>query len=230
MARPIHIAFLAVVSLMNGTAWSQVNTTNSPWQQEFNLSSCTLKTEGKNRYFVLEPGYRLILESDSTKVQVTVLNETKVVADVVTRVVEEREWKDGKLYEVARNYFALCDQTKDIFYFGEEVNYYKDDKVVRHDGTWLAGVGGNRPGLAMPGEPKVGMRYYQELAPGIAMDRAEILSTNATCQASTSTFTDCIRVREETPLEPGVTEDKYHAPDIGLVQDVELKLKWYRLR
>jgi hypothetical protein len=87
-----------------------------------------------------------------------------VVEGVTTRIVEEREWKGGKLYEVARNFFAICPRTKDVFYFGEEVDFYKDDKITGHEGTWLAGKNGARAGLIMPGEPKVGMRYYQEIA------------------------------------------------------------------
>jgi Concanavalin A-like lectin/glucanases superfamily len=50
---------------------------------------------------------------------ITVLNETKMVDGVETRVVEERETKGGKLKEVSRNYFAISKRTNDVFYFGE---------------------------------------------------------------------------------------------------------------
>ena len=30
--------------------------------------------------------------------------------------------------------------------------------------------------MMMPGSPKAGQKFYQELAPGVGMDRAEILS------------------------------------------------------
>jgi hypothetical protein len=39
---------------------------------------------------------------------ITVLNETKVVDGIETRVVEERESEDGELVEISRNYFAVC--------------------------------------------------------------------------------------------------------------------------
>src|SRR6267143_6022515 len=136
----------------------------SGWQEEFGLSNCNLLTTGRNPYFVLEPGFELVLEGGGTKLRITVLDETKTVDGVVTRVVEEKEWKDGKLYEVARNYFAICEQTKDVFYFGEDVEFYEDGKVVKRDGSWLAGVNGNKAGLMMPGTPKLNMKYYQELA------------------------------------------------------------------
>jgi hypothetical protein len=83
----------------------------------------------------------------------TVLNETKTVDGVECRVVEERETKDGKLVEVSRNYFAIGKRTNSVYYFGEDVDIYKDDKVVSHEGAWLAGKNGARFGLMMPGLP-----------------------------------------------------------------------------
>lgn len=199
----------------------------SVWQEEFALSSCNMVTTGKNPYFVLEPGFQLVLEGGDTKLQITVLDQTKKVDGVMTRVVEEREWKNGKLHEVSKNYFAMCEQTKDVFYFGEDVDYYKDDKVVKHDGSWLAGVNGNRAGLIMPGTPKLKMKYYQEIAPGVAMDRAEIVSLTETCTTPAGTFQNCLKVKEGSALEFWAKEYKYHAPGIGLVRDEDLRLIRY---
>lgn len=194
------------------------------WQQDFDLAGCKLQTSGRNTYFILEPGFRLELEGGGTRLQVTVLADTKQVDGVTTRVVEEREWKNGKLYEVARNYFAMCAQTKDIFYFGEDVDFYENGKVVKHDGTWLAGQKGNRAGLIMPGTPKPGMKYYQEVAPGVAMDRAEIVSLTETCRTRAGTFKNCMKVRETSAIDRSAQEFKYHAPGIGLVRDEDLQL------
>ena len=118
----------------------------------------------------------------------------------------------------------MCEQTKDVFYFGESVDYYKNGKVVNHEGSWLAGEGGNRPGLIMPGQPKVGMRYYQEIAPGVAMDRAEIVSLSETCTTPAGTFPKCMKVQEGSAIELLAKEFKFHAPGIGLVQDEDVKL------
>ena len=200
---------------------------NAQWQQEFAISSCKLVTAGRSQYFVLEPGFQLVLEGGGTKLEITVLDETKVVDGVTTRVVEEREWKDGTLYEVSRNYFAMCEQTKDVFYFGEEVDYYKDGRVVKHDGSWLAGVNGNKAGLIMPGTPKLSMKYYQEIAPGVAMDRAEIVSLQETCTTPAGTFANCLKVKEGSAIEIFAKEYKYHAPGIGLVRDEDLQLTKY---
>jgi hypothetical protein len=192
------------------------------FQQEFRIKECALSSTGRSTYFILEPGYQLVLDGGKTRLEITVLDETKLVDGVTTRVVEEREWESGKLYEVSRNYFAICPETKDVFYFGEDVDFYKDGKVVKHDGSWLAGVNG-KPGLIMPGSPKEGMKYYQEVAPGLAMDRAEVVSVKETCKTPAGVFKDCLKVQEDSALEPG-EEDKYHAPGIGLVQDEHLRL------
>lgn len=197
---------------------------DSSWQREFGISDCNLQTAGRNEYFILEPGHQLVLEGDDEKVQITVLEETKTVDGVSTRVVEEREWEDGELYEVSRNFFAMCEETKDVYYFGEDVDYYEDGKVVRHEGEWLAGVNGNKAGLIMPGMPELGMKYYQEIAPGVAMDRAEIVSLDETCKTPAGKFSSCMKVREGTALNPREKEYKFHAPGIGLVQDEDIVL------
>lgn len=199
----------------------------SGWQKQFDLSGCTMVSTGKSSYFVLEPGYQTVYEGGDTKLQITVLNETKQVDGVETRVVEEKEWKSGKLLEVARNYFAMCEQTRDVYYFGEDVDFYENGKIVNHEGSWLAGVKGNRPGLMMAGVPKLKMKYYQEVAPGVAMDRAEIVALDETCKTPAGTFTRCIKIKEGSELEPLAKEYKYYAPSIGLVGDESLRLIRY---
>ena len=224
VTRTFQSMLAAGTMLAFSTACGNGTTGNSGWQQEFAISSCKLLTTGRNEYFILEPGFQLVLEGGDTRLQITVLDETKMVDRVLTRVVEEREWKAGKLYEVSKNYFAMCEQTRDVFYFGEDVDFYKNGKVVKHDGSWLAGTNGNRAGLMMPGTPKLKMKYYQEIAPGVAMDRAEIVSLDETCKTPAGTFSRCMKVKETSAIEFFAKEYKYHAPGIGLVRDEDLLL------
>ena len=107
------------------------------------------------------------------------------------------------------------------------MDYYENDKVVNHDGSWLAGTKGQKAGLAMPGTPKLKMKYYQELAPGVAMDRAEIVSLNETCKTPAGTFSQCMKVKEGSAIDLTTTEYKYYAPSIGLVRDDTVKLVKY---
>jgi hypothetical protein len=191
---------------------------------EFNVDKSDLATTGRNPYFVLEPGYTSEFAGGDVRLVITVTDDVKRVDGVDTRVVEERETDKGKLVEVSRNYFAISRRTGAVYYFGEDVDMYKDDKVVSHEGAWLAGVVGARFGLAMPGEILLGARYYQEIAPKVAMDRAEILSVTETVKTPAGEFKNCLKTEETTPIEPGTREAKYYARDVGLVQDGDVKL------
>lgn len=230
IARIVQSIIAGAALLASGAVGAQDGAGQAKWREEFGISKCNLLTTGRNPYFVLEPGFELVLEGGDTKLQITVLDQTKTIDGVVTRVVEEKEWKDGALYEIARNYFAICEQTKDVFYFGEDVDFYENGKVVKHDGSWLAGTNGNKAGLIMPGTPKVKMKYYHELAPGVAMDRAEIVSLDETCKTPAGTFSRCMKVKESSAIPLTANEYKYYAPTVGLVRDQDLRLVKYGLR
>jgi hypothetical protein len=193
----------------------------------FHLDSCSFATTGRNQFFILEPGYQLTLEgkedNEATKLVITVLDETKKIGNTETRVVEENESVNGQTVEISRNYFAFCQQTNSIFYFGEEVDNYKNGKIINHEGAWLA-EGKNKPGLMMAGQPEVGYRYYQEMAPGVAMDRAEIIGTTENLKTPAGDFTNCLKIEETTPLSPKEKEYKIYAPGIGLIKDGNLLL------
>lgn len=222
--RHVNATIAAIAMISTSVACADSTDAGSVWQKDFDMAKCTMKTQGRNEYFVLEPGFQKTLEGGGERLQVTVLKETRELAGVVTRVVEEREWSDGKLKEVARNYFALCEQTGDVYYFGEDVDFYENGKIINHDGTWHAGENGNKPGLIMPGAVRPKMKYYQEIAPGVAMDRAEIISISETCKTPAGTFARCMKVKEDSAIEPLVFEYKYHAPGIGLIRDKDLRL------
>jgi hypothetical protein len=196
------------------------------WSHDFSAEKADLTHTGKNPYFVLEPGYQLEFKSKDERVVKTVLNETKVVDGVECRVIEEKEWKDGKLVEVSLNYFAISKRTNAVYYFGEDVDEYKDDKVVGHPGSWLAGVKGTRFGLMIPGLPLAHAKYYHEVAPGQAMDRSEIVGVGLTVSTPAGEFKNCFRTEETTPLEKGKSYKEY-APGVGGVTDGDVKLVKY---
>src|SRR5258708_4240041 len=158
------------------------------WTSDFIAEKDHLASTGRNPFFILEPGYQLVLEGRDERLTITVLDETKMVDGVETRVVEERETKNGKLVEVSRNYFAISKRTNSVYYFGEDVDLYKDEKVTGHDGSWLSGVSNAKFGLAMPGLPLLEAKYQQEVAPGVAMDRAEIESVSETVRIPAGKF------------------------------------------
>lgn len=196
----------------------------------FMTENCTFTSTGRTIFSILEPGYQLVLageEDGEVELVITVLNETRVVDGIETRVVEERETVDGELVEVSRNFFAICEETSNVFYFGEEVDDYEDGEIVSHDGEWLAGEDNATAGIIMPGTVLLGARYFQEVAPGVAMDRAEIMEDDEELETPAGTFENVVVIRETTPLEPDAIEFKYHVAGIGLIQDANLKLQEY---
>lgn len=104
---------------------------------------------------------------------------------------------------------------------------YQGGQVANHSGEWRSGEGDARLGLIMPGTPLVGMKYYQEIAPGIAMDRAEIISLDETFSTPAGKFSKSLNIKEGTALNPLEVEYKTYAPGIGLIQDQSLLLTEY---
>jgi hypothetical protein len=198
------------------------------WMRSFPVDVKELATEGENPYFILKPGYQLTLEGNEgrkpVQLVIIVLHETANVGGVETRVVEERETAGGVLVEVSRNFFAIHPRTKDVYYFGEDVDIYKHGKLDSHEGAWRHGSNTAHFGLMMPGTPTLGLRHYQELAPKVAMDRVEIVSVTGRSTTPAGLFENCLKMRETTPLEPFVRDTKVYAPGIGIVEDGPLKL------
>jgi len=196
----------------------------------FNQENCTFLTTGNNNYFILEPGYQLILQNiedkDTMKLIITVLNETKKVGNTDTRIVEERESVNGVVVEISRNYFSICKETGSVFYFGEDVEIYKNGNVVSNSGSWLA-VENNKAGIIMPGQIILGSKYYQEISPDIAMDIGEIVSISDTLITPAGKFIGVVKIKETNPLEKGEKSYKFYAPGIGLIKDDELLLVKY---
>jgi len=197
--------------------------TQLTWRNQFDVKKADLLPTGKNAYVMMQPGRVLRLTHGVDTLMVTILSDTQQVDGVTTGVLEERETKHGKLVEVSRNFLATDQTTGDVYYFGEDVDNIKDGKVVNHESAWRAGTGGARFGLMIPAAPEVGMAFYQEIAPKVAMDRVEVVSINETVKTPAGTFARCVHLRETTPLEHDVSH-KYYAPGIGIVKDDEFEL------
>lgn len=204
---------------------------DASYTDRFEVEKKDLVPTGRNSYFILEPGYVSRLEGseggEKATLTITVLNETKNIDGVQTRIVEERHTSAGKLAEVSRNYFAIDKRTDSVYYFGEDSRDYEDGKVVSTKGSWEAGSGDARSGLIMPGLPLVGAKYFQEIAPKVAMDRAEITDNSVTLETPAGKFDRVLRTRETSPLEPAAEEFKYYARGVGLVIDADLELVSY---
>jgi hypothetical protein len=215
---------------------------NCEFTTDFRLEDCKFKARGANPFFILKPGYRVVLESDEEMFVETVLCETKKIKldgrRIRTRVVEERalEWDEEDegwvTIEISRNYFAICKKTNAVYYFGELSrdcpDGFNDNDICKgeesNEGSWEAGVNGALPGLIMPGTPLLGAKYFQELAPfDTAVDRGEVVATGR----AWDDWSGCIEIHDTNPTEEdgcGDEDVKIYCPGVGLVQDQELEL------
>ena len=201
---------------------------DNAWQDKFDVPKSNFASTGKNDFCILTPGYVQTFEGvedgKKGKLIVTVTDQAETVDGVETRVVEEREWSEGQLAEVSRNFFAVDRSTSDIYYFGEDSDTYKNGKVADHDGSWRSGKNGAHYGLLMPAKPSVGQKFYQEIAPDQAMDRAQIVSLSEKVTVPLGTYENCLKTEETSPLEAGSKEYKLYASGVGLLVDGGLKL------
>src|SRR5262249_19437115 len=68
----------------------------------------------------------------------------------------------------------------------------------------------------MEADPRVGDRYPQEIAPGVAEDTAQVLSVGADLRLCH--YDDLLLTQETSPLKPGVVELKCYAEGIGFIR------------
>lgn len=200
----------------------------SPTQLDHSICAPTvqgLSPNITNPYFYLPVGTKWILEGvdagAAVRLEITSLSETKVVAGVTTRIIEEKETEDGQLTEIARNYFVQTTNGT-VCYYGEDVDFYENGQIIGHEGSWLAGVNGSLPGIQMPAAPAQGQTFKQEVAPGIAQDEAKIIEAGQTVVVPLGTFTDTIKFEELNPLD-GMKSYKTFAKGAGLIVDDFMK-------
>ena len=136
---------------------------------------------------------------------------------VTARLMEDRDYANGKLTEVTLDYIAQ-DDSGAVRYMGEKVDEYKAGKIVGHKGAWLTGEHNALPGVLIPAHPKVGDTFHSENVPGIAVESDEIVAVDETVQVSSRTYTHCVKVKES--VEGEEPEYKYYAPRVGVVREV----------
>jgi len=171
-----------------------------------------------NPYFTLAPGKKAIYEAKKEdgleRVEIYVANEKKTILGVETVVVWDRVWLNGSLVEDTKDWYA---QHKDgsVWYFGEDSVEVLDGKITSHHGSWEAGVNGAKPGIIMEANPKVGDSYREEYYKGEAEDKADVLSVSEPVTVPSGSYTNCLKTKNYTALEPDVVEQKYYCKEVG---------------
>ena len=171
-----------------------------------------------NRWLPLSSIERSVLrgtkEGRRVRSVITPLERTKAFrihgSPVRAMVVKDRAYENGKLHEVALDYYAQADDGT-VYYLGEDVDIYNraGTRVVSHEGAFLYGRDTRTLGVAMPARPRKGARFTFERVPGLGSERNRVVSTTARVSVPGGTFSPALKIRS------------YHRPD------AERELKWY---
>lgn len=218
-----HLTVLTTLGLalaLPGCGDSSTDTTVAPILPDYAAASFV---DGiTNQYFPFTPGstwsYEGVEDGEVERIEVVVTGETRVVDGITTIVVRDTVTLEGELIEDTFDWYAE-DSEGNVWYMGEDSKEYENGEVVSTAGSWETGVDGALPGIIMYADPTAHLSepYHQEFYEGEAEDVGEIIETNGTVTIGDVTYTDVLIVREWNLLEPGVLEDKYFAPGIGVV-------------
>jgi hypothetical protein len=202
----------SVIVLLAGCSNSSSSQEQKAYTPHIDPADFTTKID--NEYFPMKPGTTFLYEGGTERGEMTVTSDTKNVMGVECVVIDHKEWDGGKLIERTRDWFAQDDKGT-VWYFGEETKEFENGEVVSTKGSWEAGVDGAKPGIIMQADPKVGQSYYQEYYPGEAMDKASVLSSEASVTVPYGSFDEVLETKEWTPLQPGLSEKKYYVRGVG---------------
>lgn len=175
-------------------------------------------TQITNKYLSLPMGKKFVYEARTAdgieRVEIEITGKIKRVMGIETLVYDDKVYEDGELVEHTRDYLAQ-DSVGNIWYFGEDVDNYRDGKIINHAGAWLAGVDGAEQGLWLKANPKAGESYRQEYYKGKAEDMAEVISLSQSVTVKNKTYKSCLQTLDYSPLEPGVKEYKFYCPEVA---------------
>jgi hypothetical protein len=198
-----------------------VDTSYNPKIDPANFSS-----KVDNPYLPWKPGTKWVYtgkkDGAPQHVEVIVTNEKKKIQGVECVVVRDIVTVNNTLHEKTVDWYAQ-DKKGNVWYFGEDTAEYVNGVVSSTAGTWEAGVDNAKAGIVMAGNPKPGGFYRQEYRPGIAEDKAKILSVTDREKVPAGVFTNVVRTRDIDPLNPDKKELKWYAKGVGPVHVIRTR-------
>lgn len=191
------------------------------------ISPADFVREVTNPWFPLNPGsvwrYRGLKEGTKTADVVTATHRTREILGVTATVVHDVVSVKGRPEEVTDDFYAQ-DRHGNVWYFGEETEELNaKGKTTSTEGSFEAGVEGARPGVLIPGHPKVGLVGRQEFLKGEAEDHFRVLDLKADVTVPFISTRKALRTREWTPLEPATVDNKYYVRGVGTVREIAVK-------
>lgn len=218
--------FLVLAIAFTACKKDEVRQIDASYKPEVSASKFSASTVLTNKLMPFEVGKTYIFEGKTAdgleRVEVKRKTETKTILGIVCIVVNDKAWLNGTLIEETDDWYAQ-DNDGNVWYFGETVkNYNPDGSFKDTSGSWEAGANGAQPGIAMLANPKPGMKYRQEYYFNEAEDEGEVLEIGLKVSCTYGTFDGCVKTRDFTALEPDANENKFYAPGIGVIKEINL--------
>jgi hypothetical protein len=191
------------------------------------ISPSDFVREVTNPWFPLKPGsvwhYKGLKEGMKTTDIVTATHRQKKILGVTTTVVHDVVSVRGRPAEVTDDFYAQ-DRHGNVWYFGEDTQELNaQGKQTSTEGSFEAGDEGARPGVLIPGHPKVGLVGRQESLKGEAEDHFKVLDLKASVSVPFDFTRKALRTREWTPLERATVDNKYYVRGVGTVREIAVK-------
>lgn len=178
-------------------------------------------------WFPLRPGTRHFYKGSSLEdgerlhhtVDIIVTDLTKTIDGVRNVIVWERDYTDGELVETELALFAQ-DVDGNIWHMGEYPEEYEDGKFVKAP-AWVHGLEGATAGITIAGAPRLGTPgYAQGYAPPPInwADRGRVYKTGHKTCVPAGCYEDVVVIEEFENALPDAFQDKYYAPQVGVVR------------
>lgn len=149
------------------------------------------------------------------RTEVTLLSGTKPIqvdgATIDTAIIQYVAYLDGRIHEVALDWYAQADDGS-VWYLGEDVFNYEDGKVGDTKGTWIASDT-TPAAMIMPAKPAVGNVYRPENAPEVVFEEVRVQKVDLTVPGPRGNVSGAIEVMELHM--DGTREAKVFAPGYG---------------
>jgi len=203
------------------------NPGDMPYNVTINPADFESSNINGNLFFPLATGDVLTYEgTDEDGVHTRVVTDwtadTKTIAGVICVITHDQSYKNDELAEDTYDWYAQ-DKDGNIWYFGEDTKEIENGNVVSMEGSWEAGVDGALPGIIMFADPIIGVWNRQEYYEDIAEDVGQILDLNVSVTVPLGQYDNCLQTAEWNLNEPGIVENKFYAPGIGLIRTVTVK-------
>lgn len=176
-----------------------------------------------NPYLPYRPGsvwvYTGLKDGQTQRDVVRVTHRTRMIMGVRATSISDIATHGATVLEETTDWYAQ-DKQGNVWYFGEATKARNPDGTFDTTGSWLAGVHGARPGIVMTAHPAVGDAHRQEFWRGQAEDQYWLVDLGAAVKVPAGSFATAARTLEWSRLEPGVIDEKFYVPGVGVVKEL----------